>query len=125
MGQDQQHRAQTTQLYYIAAKKYKMQTPKDTRRELKYDIRDIRLHPGNLAKLYQEQEQEKEKNMRMQGQAIQVTRQKTRTHQQRIARMVKLQEQIRGGDDANISTHQETIKPDGSSMGDEARAMGN
>ena len=122
MRQNRQRRVQTMQLYYNASKPYKTPTPQDTGGELKYDIRELRLRPENLTKWYQEQEQEK--NMRKHGQSIQVTGRKTRTHRQRIAGMVKLQEQIRDGADANISAQKEEIKPDGSRMGDEARAMG-
>ena len=58
MNQNQQRRAQTMQLYYNAAKKYKVPTPQKVGRKLKYDIFEIRLHPEKLAKWYQEQEQE-------------------------------------------------------------------
>ena len=65
MNQNQQHRSQTMQRYYNAAKKYKTPTPPDTLGgELKYDIRELRLRPEKLAKWYQEQEQDQGGNKR-------------------------------------------------------------
>ena len=57
MNQNPQRRVQTMQLYN-ADKKYKKPIPSDTGTRLKYDIKEIRLHPGKLAKAFQEYEQE-------------------------------------------------------------------
>ena len=57
MGQNQQRRVQKMQLYYNAAQKYKISTPSDTGKMLKYDIRELRIRPGKLTQWYQEQEQ--------------------------------------------------------------------
>ena len=56
MQQNQQHRVQTTKLYYNAAKKYKKPIPAETGRNLKYDIKDLRKRPEKLTQSYQEQQ---------------------------------------------------------------------
>ena len=58
MKQNQQHRVQTMHIYYNSAKKYKQPIPADTGTRLKYDIRELRLRPERMTKLFQEQEQE-------------------------------------------------------------------
>ena len=45
MGQNR--RVQTMQTYYDEAQKYKTPNPSETGGELKYDIRELRLHPEN------------------------------------------------------------------------------
>ena len=54
MKKNQPHRVQTMQLYYNAAKKYKKPIHADTGTRLKYDIKELRLHPGKLTKAFQE-----------------------------------------------------------------------
>ena len=56
MKQNQQRRLQTAQRYYKAAEKYKNPMPEETWERLKYDIRELRLRPGKLAKRYKEKE---------------------------------------------------------------------
>ena len=46
------------QLYYNSAKKYKQPIPADAGLRLKYDIKEIRLHPEKLTRSFQEKEQE-------------------------------------------------------------------
>ena len=46
MNQNQQHRVQTTQLYYNAAKSTRNQY-RQRRENLKYDIKELRGNPGN------------------------------------------------------------------------------
>ena len=46
------------QLYYTAAKKYKKPIPADNGARLKYDIKELRLHPEKLTKSFQEHQQE-------------------------------------------------------------------
>ena len=58
MHQNLQRRVNTMRLYYNAAKKYKKPIPADTGARLKYDIKELRLHPEKLTKAFQEQEQE-------------------------------------------------------------------
>ena len=45
MAKYQQHRVQAMHLYYNAGNKYKTPTPQDTGGGLKYDLRELRLHP--------------------------------------------------------------------------------
>ena len=59
MNQNQQHRAQTIQLYYNTTKKYKQSIPPETGYRLKYDIIGLRLHPEKLTQGYQEHETER------------------------------------------------------------------
>ena len=61
MNPNRQHRVQTTQLCYNAAEKYTKPIPADTGVRLKYDIKELRLHPGKLTTSLQEQEQEAKK----------------------------------------------------------------
>ena len=62
MHQNKHHRAQTMQLCYNAAKKYKRPIPAETGKRLKYDIDELRLRPEKLTNAFQDQKQGKEKN---------------------------------------------------------------
>ena len=48
MGNNQPHRVQTVQIRYDAAKKYEKPIPDETGGRLKYDIKELRLHPKKL-----------------------------------------------------------------------------
>ena len=52
MDQNQQHRVQTMQLYYSAAKKYKKPIPTVTGTRIKYDLKELREHPEKLTESY-------------------------------------------------------------------------
>ena len=53
MNKNQQRRVQKTQLRYIESEKYKTPIPEETGAKLKYDIRELRIRPGNLTKRHQ------------------------------------------------------------------------
>ena len=56
-NQNQNHhrRVRKMQSCDNAAKKYKAPTPSETGKTLKYDIQELRLHPGKLTNRYQDQ----------------------------------------------------------------------
>ena len=60
MHQNQQQRVQTTQLYDSAAKIQKP-IPSETGTQLKYAIKELRLHPEKLTHAYQEQQKKENK----------------------------------------------------------------
>ena len=60
MNQDQQRRVQTIRIYYNTAEKYKQPTQAETGSRLKYDIKELRIHPGKLTQPYQKLGQESE-----------------------------------------------------------------
>merc|ERR1712112_460451 len=53
-NQNQQHRVQTLQLYYSAAKKYKKPIPTETGTQIKYDLKELREYPEKLTEEYRE-----------------------------------------------------------------------
>ena len=62
MHYNQQHRVQTIQLYYNAAKKYKKPIHAETGKRLKYDTDGLLLRPEKLTSAFQDQKQEEGKN---------------------------------------------------------------
>lgn len=58
MNQNQQHRVQTMQLYYNAAKKYKKPIPTETGKNLKYDVKELRENPAKLTTAYEKHEKQ-------------------------------------------------------------------
>ena len=52
MKQIQHRRVQTMHLYYDAAEKYKKPMHSETGARLKYDVQELRPHPGKLGERY-------------------------------------------------------------------------
>ena len=63
MNQNQQHRVQTMQLYYSAAKKYKKPIPTETGTQIKYDLKELREYPEKLTEAYRKYIEQKEEEM--------------------------------------------------------------
>lgn len=61
MNQNQHHRVKPIHLYYDAAKKYNRPIQSETGARLKYDIKELRLHPGKLTQWAQEQKKGKKR----------------------------------------------------------------